>query len=87
MRYSHFRRCYVVILVSIVALTLLFSGGSIAKEGKSSLSGQVVDMDRKPIAGLELAIIVTIRIKETFFVFCNRLCLLWHIQQIYANAF
>ena len=31
--------------------------------------------------------IVIIRIKETFFVFCNRLCLLWHIQQIYANAF
>ena len=56
MRYSHFRRCYVVILVSIVALTLLFSAGSIAQEGKSSLSGQVVDMDRKPVAGLELAI-------------------------------
>ncbi len=31
--------------------------------------------------------IVTIRIKETFFVFCSRMCLLWHIQQIYANAF
>ncbi len=56
MRYSHFRRCYVVILVSIVALTLLFSAGSIAQEGKSTLSGQVVDMDRKPVAGLELAI-------------------------------
>ena len=56
MRYSHFRRCYVVILVSIVALTLLFSAGSIAQEGKSTLSGQVVDMDRKPVAGLALAI-------------------------------
>ncbi len=56
MRYSHFRRCYVVILVSIVALTLLFSAGSIAQEGKSSLSGQVVDMDKKPVAALELAI-------------------------------
>ena len=32
------------------------------------------------------AFIVTIRIKETFFVFCNRMFLLWHIQQIYANA-
>jgi len=31
-------------------------------------------------------VIVTIRIKETFFVFCNRMFLLWHIQQIYANA-
>ena len=31
--------------------------------------------------------IVSIRIKETFFSFCNRMCLLWHIQQIYANAF
>lgn len=42
--------------IAIVALTLLFSADSTAQEGKSSLSGQVVDMDRKPVAGLELAI-------------------------------
>ena len=56
MRYSHFRRCYVVILVSIVALTLLFSADSIAQEGKSSLSGRVVDAKEKPVTGLALAI-------------------------------
>lgn len=56
MRYSHFRRCYVVILVSIVALTLLFSADSIAQEGKSSLSGRVVDTKEKPVTGLALAI-------------------------------
>ena len=56
MRYSRFRRLYVVALVGIVALTLLFSADSIAQEGKSSLSGRVVDMDGKPVAGLELAI-------------------------------
>ena len=56
MRSSHFRRFYVVILVGIVALTLLFPADSLAQEGKSSLSGQVVDMDRKPVVGLALAI-------------------------------
>ena len=56
MRYPHFRRCYVVILVSIVVLTLLFSADSIAEKNKSNLSGRVVDMDGKPVAELELAI-------------------------------
>ena len=56
MRYSHFRRFRVVVLVSIVALTLLFSSDGIAQEGKSSLSGRVVDTKGKPVAGLELGI-------------------------------
>jgi len=56
MRYSHFRRFYVASLVSIVALTLLFSSDSIAQTDKSSLSGRVVDRKGKPVAGLELAI-------------------------------
>ena len=56
MRYSHFRRLYVVVLAGIVALTLLFSADSIAQEGKSSLSGRVVDTKGKPVAGLALAI-------------------------------
>lgn len=56
MRYSHFRRLYVVVLAGIVALTLLFSADSIAQEGKSSLSGRIVDTKGKPVAGLALAI-------------------------------
>ena len=56
MTHSHFRRLYVVVLAGIVALTLLFSADSIAQEGKSSLSGRVVDTKGKPVAGLELAI-------------------------------
>ena len=56
MMHSHFRRFCVAILVSIVALTLLFSSDSIAQEGKSSLSGRVVDTKGKPVAGLALAI-------------------------------
>lgn len=56
MRYSRFRRFRVVVLVSIVALTLLFSSDSIAQANKSSLSGRVVDTKGKPVAGLELAI-------------------------------
>ena len=47
---------YTGMFVAIIALTLLFSADSIAQEGKSSLSGRVVDMDGKPVAGLELAI-------------------------------
>ena len=31
--------------------------------------------------------IVKLRIKGTFFLFYNRMFLLWPIQQIYANAF
>ena len=56
MRYSHFRKFRVGVLVSIVALTLLFASDSIAQADKSSLSGRVVDTKGKPVAGLELAI-------------------------------
>lgn len=56
MKYSHFRRFYVAILVGIVALTLLFSSDSITQADKSSLSGRVVDTKGKPVAGLELGI-------------------------------
>ncbi len=35
---------------------------------------------------VDMTYIVTFRIKETFFRFYDRLRLLWHIQQIYANA-
>ena len=56
MRYSHFRRFRVVILVGIAVFTLVFSSGGMAQEGKSSLSGRVIDTKGKPVAGLELAI-------------------------------
>ncbi len=56
MMHSHFRKFYVVSLVSIVVLTLLFSADSIAQADKSSLSGRVLDTKGKPVAGLALAI-------------------------------
>ncbi len=56
MMHSHFRKFYVVSLVSIVVLTLLFSADSIAQTDKSSLSGRVLDTKGKPVAGLELGI-------------------------------
>ena len=56
MRLSHFSMPYVAILAGIVALTLLFSWNSIAQEGKSSLSGRVVDTDGNPVARLGLAV-------------------------------
>lgn len=56
MRLSHFSRSYIVILVGIIALTLSPSWSGVAQNGKSSLSGRVVDMDGKPVADLELAI-------------------------------
>ena len=63
MRLSHFSMSYVAIFAGIVALTLLFSWNSIAQEGKSSLSGRVIDTDGKRVAGLELAI-KPVEIKE-----------------------
>ena len=63
MRLSHFSMPYVAILAGIVALTFLFSWNSIAQEGKSSLSGRVIDTKGKPVVGLELAI-KPIEIKE-----------------------
>ncbi len=56
MRLSHFSMSYVAILAGIVALILLFSWSSIAQEGKSSLSGRVVDTDGNPVAKLSLAV-------------------------------
>ena len=52
----HSSRFRVPILVSVVALTLLFSWNGIAQNGKSSLSGRVVDTDGKPVARLGLAV-------------------------------
>ncbi|RKU26213.1 hypothetical protein C6499_13950 [Candidatus Poribacteria bacterium] len=63
MRYSHFRRFHVTILVGIAVLTLVFSSDGIAQEGKSSLSGRVIAAKGKPVAGLELAI-KPVEIKE-----------------------
>ena len=56
-------RFHVVILVGIIALTFASSWDSVAQNGKSSLSGRVVDPDGKPVAGLELAI-KPVEIKE-----------------------
>ena len=52
----HFRRFYILMLVGIVVLTLEASWVGIAQESKSSLSGRVINIDGKPVAGLELAI-------------------------------
>ena len=52
----HSSRFRVPILVSIVALTLLSSWNGIAQNGKSSLSGRVVDTDGNPVARLGLAV-------------------------------
>lgn len=56
MRFSRFSMPYINICVSIVALILLFPSDSIAQEGKSSLSGRVVDTDGNPVAKLSLAV-------------------------------
>ena len=56
MRLSHFSIPYVAILAGIVALTLLFPWNSIAQEGKSNLSGRVVDTDGNPVERLGLAV-------------------------------
>ena len=57
MRLSYFSMSYIAVLAAgIVALTLVFSWNSIAQEGKSSLSGRVIDTDGKPVVGLTLAI-------------------------------
>ena len=53
---SRFSRFPVAILIGVVSFTLLFSLDCIAQNGKSSLSGRVVDTDGKPVAGLELGI-------------------------------
>ena len=63
MRLLHFSIPYVATLAGLVALTLLFSADGIAQEGKSSLSGRVIDTKGKPVAGLELAI-KPVEIKE-----------------------
>ena len=56
MRFSRFSMPYITILVSIVALTLLFAWNGIAQNGKSSLSGRVVDTDGNPVNRLGLAV-------------------------------
>ena len=64
MMHSHFSRCHIPILVGVVVFTFAFSWNSIAQDGKSSLSGRVVDTKGKPVAGLELAI-KPIKIKKS----------------------
>ena len=56
MRLSRASISYIGMFVAIIALTLLFSADSIAQEGKSSLSGQVIDTDGNPVASLSLAV-------------------------------
>ena len=56
MRLLHFSIPYVATLAGLVALTLLFSADGITQEGKSSLSGRVVDTDGNPVASLSLAV-------------------------------
>ena len=65
MTHLHFRRFRVAILVSAAVFTLVFSWNGFAQEGKSSLSGRVIDTDGKPVAGLELAIKPVEIIKES----------------------
>ena len=56
MRLSHFSMSYIAIRVGIIALTLAVSWSSIAQDGKSSLSGRVVDTNGNPVARLTLAV-------------------------------
>ena len=60
---SHFSKFYVVIFVGIVMLNLP-TWVSVAEEGKSGISGRVINTDGKPVAGLELAI-KPVEIKKT----------------------
>ena len=53
---SHFSMSYIAIRVGIIALTLAVSWNSIAQDGKSSLSGRVVDTNGNPVARLSLAV-------------------------------
>ena len=56
MHLSHFSRSYIAMFVGIIAFTLLFPSDGMAQEGKSSLSGRVVDTDGNPVAKLNLAV-------------------------------
>ena len=56
MRLSYFSMSYIAILVGIIALTLAVSWNGMAQNGKSSLSGRVVDTDGNPVARLSLAV-------------------------------
>ena len=56
MRLSCTSISYIGMFVAIIALTLLFSVDSITQEGKSSLSGRVVDTDGNPVSRLGLAV-------------------------------
>ena len=56
MRLLHFSMSYIAILVGIIALTLAASWNGIAQNGKSSLSGRVVDTDGNPVSRLGLAV-------------------------------
>ena len=56
MRLSHFSRPYIAMFVGIIAFTFLFQWDGITQEGKSSLSGRVVDTDGNPVEKLSLAV-------------------------------
>ena len=56
MRLSRTSISYIGMFVAIIALTLLFSVDSTTQEGKSSLSGRVVDTDGNPVSRLGLAV-------------------------------
>lgn len=59
------KRLPLAILLGGVLLTFVFSRNSVAQEGKASLSGRVIDIKGKPVAGLELAIKPVEILKET----------------------
>ena len=56
MRLSHFSMSYIAILIGIIVLTLAVSWNGIAQNGKSSLSGRVIDTDGNPVERLSLAV-------------------------------
>ena len=56
MRLSHFSMSYIAILIGIIVLTLSVSWNSIAQNGKSSLSGRVIDTEGNPVSRLGLAV-------------------------------
>lgn len=60
---SYFNRFYIAIFVGVVMLSFVAPWVGIAQNGKSSLSGRVIDTEGKPVAGLELAI-KPVEIKE-----------------------
>ena len=60
-----FNRFYIAIFVGVVMLSFVAPWVGVTQDDKSSLSGRVVDIKGKPVAGLELAIKPVEIIKES----------------------